>query len=237
MITETLFRENSYLKTCHATVVAVTEQGIIFDQTIFYPLGGGQPGDTGVITRDNGEKIKVIDTRKSKEHPQAIVHWVAPDSSHLSEGEKVELTIDWDNRYRYMRMHTCLHLFCSLIPYPVTGGNISLQKGRLDFDMPDSPDKAELTARLNQLIEKNIDVATRWISDEEMTANMELVKTMSVKPPIGFGKVRLVDVPGVDLQPCGGTHIKNTQEIGKVDVIKVENKGKQNRRIILQLMD
>jgi misacylated tRNA(Ala) deacylase len=236
-MTEELFREDSYLKQCDAIVVDVDEQGIVLDRTVFYPLGGGQPGDTGTLVLDSGREVVIKDTRKSKTQPGAILH--IPDSPDhgLSNGDKVTAKIDWDKRYKYMRTHTCLHLFCSLLNYPVTGGNISLDKGRLDFDMPDTPDKAELTKKLNTLIQQNIELTTRWISDEEMAANMDLVKTMSVKPPMGFGKVRLVEIPGVDLQPCGGTHVKNTSEIGEVVVTKIENKGKQNRRVILKLVD
>ncbi len=235
LVTKELFRDDSYLKRCSATVLAVTEQGIICDQTVFYPLGGGQPGDTGVITCANGEELAIKDTRKSKEFANVIVHIIEPTEYLPQVGEQVTLTINWENRYRYMRMHTCLHVFCSLIPFPVTGGNISLDKGRLDFDMPENPDKQELTEKLNALIHKNVDIEYRWITDEEMQANMDLVKTMSVKPPMGLGKVRLVDIPNIDLQPCGGTHVANTSEIGSVNVVKIENKGKQNRRIILQL--
>ncbi len=235
MQTLELFRENAYLQHCSAEILMVTDEGVVLNQTVFYPLGGGQPGDTGVLTLDSGDTVRIKDTRKSKQHPGAIVHIPETPLSSDTVGQRVVAAIDWPNRYQYMRTHTCLHVFCSLLDFPVTGGNISLDKGRLDFDMPDNPDKEELTVKLNQLIQKNIELTTRWITDEEMEANMDLVRTMSVKPPMGYGKVRLVEIPGIDLQPCGGTHVKNTSEIGEVTVTKIENKGKQNRRVVLRL--
>ncbi|MEE4244709.1 MAG: alanyl-tRNA editing protein [Kangiellaceae bacterium] len=235
--TRELFREDSYLRECQAEVIAISDDGIQLDQTIFYPLGGGQPGDTGQIFGTNGEVINIKDTRKSKSEPGAIYHIPDQENYNLDIGDKVTLKINWNNRYIYMRYHTCLHVFCSLLDYPVTGGNISLNKARLDFDMPDGQDKELLTDRLNELIDKKIDLQSRWITDEEMQQNMDLVKTMSVKPPMGFGKVRLIEIPGIDLQPCGGTHLHNTGEIGTVIVKKIENKGKQNRRVILELVN
>ncbi|PWK46333.1 alanyl-tRNA editing protein [Pleionea mediterranea] len=181
--------------------------------------------------------VQVMDTRKSKQQPGEIVHIVNEGLENLSVGDRVTAEINWDKRYRYMRMHTCMHVFCSILEFPVTGGNISLDKCRLDFDMPEKPDKQQLTDQLNQLISRNTELGTRWISDEEMQANMDLVKTMSVKPPMGAGKVRLVEIPGIDLQPCGGTHVKNTSEIGEVRVKKIENKGKQNKRVIIELVE
>lgn len=237
MDTIKLFEQDAYLKHCEAEVVAVENNQVILNQTVFYPLGGGQPGDTGLITRSDGMQLRVSDTRKNRETPGVIIHWVDDAEKYLKSGDVISAAIDWDNRYRYMRTHTCMHVFCSLLDYPVTGGNISLQKGRLDFDMPDKPDKQELTDQLNQLISNNVELNYRWITDEEMQANMDLVKTMSVKPPMGLGKVRLVEIPGIDLQPCGGTHVKNTSEIGRVSVAKIENKGKQNKRINLLLED
>ncbi|WP_144392511.1 alanyl-tRNA editing protein [Pleionea sediminis] len=229
-----LFQDDSYLKECSATVVALEVDKLIVDQSVFYPLGGGQPGDTGEVII--GERhFPIINTSKSKSTPGAIEHHLGEELAGVSPGDSVTLKINWENRYRYMRTHTCMHVFCSLLDYPVTGGNISLEKGRLDFDIPDKPNKDELTELLNQKIAEAVDLNYRWITDEEMLANMDLVKTMSVKPPMGFGKVRLVEIPGIDLQPCGGTHVKNTSEIGRVKISKIENKGKQNKRIHLIL--
>lgn len=237
MSSQPLFQQDSYLTQCEARVIRVTDEAVVLDQTVFYPLGGGQPGDSGRLITEQCSDIKVTDSRKSKQHAGEILHMIEEGVGQLSVGDRVTAEINWDNRYRYMRMHSCMHVFCSILDYPVTGGNISLDKCRLDFDMPEKPDKQQLTDQLNRLINKNIELGTRWISDEEMQANMDLVKTMSVKPPMGAGKVRLVEIPGIDLQPCGGTHVKNTSEIGEVRVKKIENKGKQNKRVIIELVN
>jgi misacylated tRNA(Ala) deacylase len=237
MSTQPLFQQDSYLTQCEAKIIRVCDDGVVLDQTVFYPLGGGQPGDSGILKTEQGLMVQVMDTRKSKQQPGEIVHIVNEELENLSVGDRVTAEINWDKRYRYMRMHTCMHVFCSILEFPVTGGNISLDKCRLDFDMPEKPDKQQLTDQLNQLISRNTELGTRWISDEEMQANMDLVKTMSVKPPMGAGKVRLVEIPGIDLQPCGGTHVKNTSEIGEVRVKKIENKGKQNKRVIIELVE
>lgn len=232
MKTNNLFQDDAYQKSCQAKVLAVNEEGIILDQTVFYPLGGGQPGDTGTLENDNGQCIDVIDTRKSKIETDCIVHLISEEqTSSLQEGDVVTANIDWDLRYKHMRMHTCLHLLGSLLPYGVTGGNISAGKSRLDFDMDIIPDKDELTEKLNELIKQDHPVLTSWISDEELDAQPELIRTMSVKPPRGAGRVRLLEVEGIDLQPCGGTHVKRTAEIGRVKISKIEKKGRQNRRV------
>ncbi|OZG72547.1 Ala-tRNA(Pro) hydrolase [Hahella sp. CCB-MM4] len=228
-----LFREDGYLREGEATIVAVTEQGVELDRTIFYPLGGGQPGDTGYLTGQNGQQYRVADTRKDRDSGQHIHFLESVDG--LNKGDRVSMTLDWDKRHVHMRVHTCLHLLCSLIDAPVTGGNISGNKGRLDFDLPEAPDKESLTEQLNQLIQAQHPVSMRWITDEELDAQPELVRTLSVQPPRGTGRVRLIHVDAVDLQPCGGTHVANTGEIGHVQVTKIENKGKGNRRIILEL--
>ncbi|WP_020407723.1 alanyl-tRNA editing protein [Hahella ganghwensis] len=233
-MTQELFREDSYLRQGEATVVAVTEQGVELDQTIFYPLGGGQPGDTGYLEGRNGQQWRVTDTRKDRESGQHI-HFLE-STEGLKVGDMVSMSLDWDRRHVHMRVHTCLHLLCSLIDAPVTGGNISANKGRLDFDLPEPPEKEHLTEQLNGLIQKQYPVSKRWITDEELDAQPELVRTLSVQPPRGTGKVRLINVESVDLQPCGGTHAANTGEIGEVRVTKIENKGKGNRRIILELL-
>jgi len=229
------YQEDAYRQCCVAQIVAVTATGVVLDQTVFYPLGGGQPGDTGTLINDRNETFKVIDTRKG-DHGE-IVHLLAAVSATPAIGSAVEAIIDWPRRHRHMRMHTCMHLLGALIPEPVTGGNVGADKSRLDFNLPESPDKAELTAKLNALIDADHPVSTRWISDAELDANPELVRTMSVSPPRGAGRIRLLQIGEVDLQPCGGTHVRSTAEIGVAVVSKIENKGKQNRRFHLQLLD
>ncbi len=230
-MTELLFREDAYLQRCTARVVAADDRGIRLDRTVFYPTGGGQPGDTGVLRLASGEEIAIVDTVKG-EGTDEVVHVPAAGAALPSPGTELEAAIDWERRYRLMRMHTCLHLLCAVVPGAVTGGQVSDGKGRLDFDVPGaSLDKEAIALRLNALIAEGHDVAPRWIGDDELAAHPELVRTMSVKPPTGMGQVRLMEVAGVDLQPCGGTHIRNTAEIGPVTIGKIENKGRQNRRI------
>jgi misacylated tRNA(Ala) deacylase len=232
-MTELLFRDDSYLQSCDACVVAVDARGIRLDRTVFYPMGGGQPGDSGVLRLPSGEPIEIVDTIKG-ELPDEVIHIPAQGSSVPEPGTKLLAEIDWDRRYRLMRMHTCLHLLCSLVSGAVTGGQVSDGKGRLDFDVPGSSlDKAAIAERLNILIAEGRAVGPRWITDDELAAQPELVRTMSVKPPSGAGRVRLIEIAGIDLQPCGGTHIRNTAEIGPVTATKIENKGKQNRRVML----
>jgi misacylated tRNA(Ala) deacylase len=226
-----LFRDDAYLQSSPATVLAVGGGGVLLDRTPFYPMGGGQPGDRGTLATATGEVFRIVDTRKG-ETPDSVVHILEEGAAAPAPGTAVTATIDWVYRYRLMRMHTCLHLLCAVVAGSVTGGQISDGKGRLDFDVPgDSLDKEEIARRLNALIEAGHEVRTRWISDEELAAKPELVRTMSVKPPSGAGRVRLLDIVGVDLQPCGGTHVRNTAEIGPVTIAKIENKGRQNRRI------
>ncbi|ABC31742.1 predicted metal-dependent Hydrolase related to alanyl-tRNA synthetase HxxxH domain [Hahella chejuensis KCTC 2396] len=232
-MTQELFREDAYAKECIAKVVAIKENSVLLDRTIFYPLGGGQPGDTGEFENQSARVWKVTDTRKDPDG-EGILH-ILDRSEGLEEGMELALRIDWERRYAHMRMHTCLHLLCSLIEAPVTGGNISVDKGRLDFYLDYSPDKDGLESRINALVAAGHPVSYRWITDEELDAQPELVRTLSVQPPKGAGKVRLVSVDGVDLQPCGGTHVKNTAEIGPVLIGKIENKGKGNRRVNLSL--
>lgn len=230
-VTELLFRTDAYLRTNTASVVGIDAGQIQLDRTVFYPLGGGQPGDRGILQTAEGQIFRVTDTRKG-DVPNSIIHLVEGDTAPLTKGASVIATLDWEYRYRLMRMHTCMHLLCAIVPGAVTGGQISDGKARLDFDVPgDSLDKDEITARLNALIQGNHMVEARWITDEELASKPEMVRTMSVKPPTGTGRVRLLDIVGVDLQPCGGTHVLNTGEIGPVAVTKIENKGRQNRRI------
>ena len=229
-----LFREDAYATECAAVVTAVDERGIQLDRTVFYPTGGGQPGDTGVLRTAAGE-IAITNTVKG-DGPDTAIHVPAPDAPAVAAGEMVTATLDWPRRHRLMRYHTALHLLCSIVPGGVTGGSIGEDKARLDFDVAtDSLDQEAIQSRLNALIAAAHPVVPRWIADEELAGRPELVRTMSVKPPVGHGRVRLLDIEGVDLQPCGGTHVKNTAEIGPVAVTKIENKGKQNRRIIIGL--
>ena len=232
-MTEPLFRDDGYLRSCTGRVTQVDERGIRLDRTVFYPMGGGQPGDTGELRLSSGRSIAIVDTVKGT-WPDEVIHIPEPGSSLPEPGSELVAEIDWDRRYRLMRMHTCLHLLCSIVPGAVTGGQVSDGRGRLDFDVPGSSlDKEAIASRLNALIAEGHPVGPRWITDEELAGQPELVRTMSVKPPSGMGRVRLTEISGVDLQPCGGTHVRNTAEIGQVAVTKIENKGKQNRRVIL----
>jgi misacylated tRNA(Ala) deacylase len=233
-MTEELFREDSYLKECDATVVAVDDGSLILDRTVFYPLGGGQPGDTGTISWDGGSAA-VVDTRYGE--GGTIRHILEEGASAPDVGTVVHGALDWDRRYRHMRMHTAMHLLGSLLPYGVTGGNISTDKSRLDFDMGDTVDKEAVGATLARLVEENHAVSHRWISEDELDAQPELVRTMSVQPPRGKGSIRLLEIEDVDLQPCGGTHLRSTGEVGAVRIGKVENKGKHNRRFNIHLDD
>lgn len=238
MTTEPLFREDAYLREATATVIAAGPDGIVFDRTVFYAASGGQPGDTGQIRRADGSTLAVADTVKGADG--AILHRLADGAALPAIGETVTAAIDWDRRHRLMRMHTALHLLCALIPgAAVTGGAIGDGKGRLDFDLPEAPAKEALTAGLAALIAADHPVTTEWISEAALDANPGLVRTLSVKPPRGAGRVRLVRIgagdPPVDLQPCGGTHVRSTGELGRIAIAKVENKGRQNRRIALVL--
>jgi len=234
-MTELLFRDDAYARSCAARVIAADERGIRLDRTVFYPTGGGQPGDQGVLRLASGEAIAIIDTVKG-EAPDEVIHVPAPGAASPAPGSEVTAELDWERRHRLMRMHSCLHLLCAVVPGAVTGGQVSDGRGRLDFDVPGaSLDKEDIAARLNALIAEGHGVEPRWITDEELAARPELVRTMSVKPPSGAGRVRLLEIAGpqglIDLQPCGGTHIRNTAEIGPVTLGKIENKGRQNRRI------
>ena len=193
-MTEEVFRSDAYATSCEAQVVALHEQGIELDRTVFYPIGGGQPGDTGMLRRADGTEVPIADTRKG-EQPGQILHIPAEGAPSLNVGDTVMAEIDWQRRYRLMRMHTCLHVLCAVVPGGVTGGSVGDGRGRLDFDLPDPTlDKDQVTAELNRLIEENHPVRFRWITDEEMAANPDLVRTMSVNPPCGQGRVRLVEI-------------------------------------------
>lgn len=229
-MTEELFRADHYLRTCEATVVAVDAAGVRLDRTVFYVTGGGQPGDTGTLSFADGRVLRIADTRKG-EAPGEILHILEAGQALPQPGERVSAAIDWERRYRHMRIHTALHLLSAIIPAPVTGGQIGDGKGRLDFDLQESLDKDAIAAALNRLVAEDHAVSTRWITDEELAAQPHLVKTMSVKPPVGQGRVRLLAIEGVDLQPCGGTHVARTGEIGRLLVSKIESKGARNRRV------
>jgi misacylated tRNA(Ala) deacylase len=232
-MTELLFRDDGYLRSCAARVTGVDPRGIRLDRTVFYPTGGGQPGDTGILRLSSGQPIAIADTIKG-DVPDEVIHVPAPGQALPKPGTELVAEIDWERRYRLMRMHTCLHLLCSIVPGAVTGGQVSDGKGRLDFDVPGSSlDKEAIAGHLNTLIAQSHPVGPKWITDDELAAQPDLVRTMSVRPPSGAGRVRLIEISGIDLQPCGGTHIRNTAEIGPVAIAKIENKGKQNRRVIL----
>ncbi|MGE3146572.1 MAG: alanyl-tRNA editing protein [Pseudorhodoplanes sp.] len=238
MPTDCLFRQNSYLKDCSATVVAVMpDGGIVLDRTVFYAASGGQPGDRGIITLPSGEPV-LIDTAIFLDQAKSeIAHVPAGGTAPVKPGDAVHASIDWDLRYPRMRMHTALHLLSAALPFPVTGGSVGESESRLDFDIPEAGlDKERIDAALARMIAADAEVSARWISDEELEASPGLVKTMSVKPPRGTGKVRLIEIKGLDLQPCGGTHVRRTGEIGAVRVTQVEKKGKQNRRVRLALI-
>lgn len=237
MPTELLFRDDAYLAETQATVVAINERGgIELDRTVFYATGGGQPGDAGVLVRGDGSEIAIGTAIYNPEDRSRILHVPLEGQAAPAIGDKVTAKLDWERRLKRMRIHTALHLLSVVLPYPVTGGAIGDGDGRLDFDIPEGGlDKAELTEKLNALVAKNAAITESWITDEELDANPGLVKTMSVKPPRGSGRIRLVSIEGIDLQPCGGTHVRNTTEIGAVAVTDVEKKGKQNRRVRIAL--
>ena len=233
MPTDCLFRDDSYLRSCDATVVGVTDHGLVLDRTVFYANSGGQPGDRGVLTLAAGD-IAVDTAVFTDAGKTEIAHVLPADATPPQPGERIGAAIDWGTRYRRMRMHTALHLLSAALPFPVTGGSVGDTEGRLDFDIPEAGlDKDEITQKLAAMIAADVAVMTRWIADEELLANPSLVKTMSVKPPMGTGRVRLVEIAGYDLQPCGGTHVRRTGEIGAVRVSVIEKKGKQNRRVRL----
>lgn len=228
-MTEELFREDSYLRECEATVTVTAPGKVILDRTVFYPTGGGQPGDSGVLVLPDGSELAIVNTVKDKND---IAHLCDDGAALPSPGDKVTARLDWERRYLHMRMHSCMHLLCASVPCGVTGGQIGAEKSRLDFDIGDHVlDKEQITAELNRLVEEDKPLSHRWIADGELDANPDLVRTMSVQPPRGGGRIRLIEVEGIDLQPCGGTHVARTGEIGKVAVAKIENKGKRNRRV------
>ncbi len=230
---EELFRQDAYLKEADAVVTAVEERGVRLDRSIFYPMGGGQPGDTGMLRWESSE-VRVVDTVKAGGND--VLHVLAPDAPRPAVGTAVHAAIDWDRRYRHMRMHTALHVMSAVINGNVTGCQVGADKSRLDFNLEgEVPTKEWVTEEINRLLAVDRPVVAQWITDEELGARPELVKTMSVRPPMGAGRVRLLSIDGVDLQACGGTHVARTAEIGRVECVKIENKGKMNRRFIISL--
>jgi misacylated tRNA(Ala) deacylase len=237
MATDCLFREDSYLKDCEATVVAIEPNGgIVLDRTVLYAASGGQPADRGTLVTGTGA-IPIANVVFTDPGKTTIAHVPAPGAPALAVGDRIKAELDWPVRHARMRMHTALHLLSAVLPYPVTGGSIGEAESRLDFDIPEAGlDKDAITAKLAEMIAANATVKSRWITDAELEANPGLVKTMSVKPPMGTGRVRLIEIEGLDLQPCGGTHVRSTAEIGAVRVTQVEKKGKLNRRVRLALV-
>lgn len=234
---EELFRQDAYIKEADATVTALEERGVRLDRTIFYPTGGGQPGDTGVLRWDGGEAA-IVDAVKaaSADGSGDVLHVLAPDAPRPEVGARVQAVLDWDRRYRHMRMHTALHVMSAVIKGNVTGGQVGADKSRLDFNLDgDVPAREWVTEEINKLLAVDRPVVPQWVTDEELASRPELVKTMSVRPPMGQGRVRLLSIDGVDLQACGGTHVATTAEIGRVECTKIENKGKMNRRFIIAL--
>jgi len=226
-LAELLFREDPYLRACEATIVSVHEGAVELDRTVFYPLGGGQAGDTGTIGN-----WRVVDTRKGASG-DAVLHILEPGASPAA-GQKLEISIDWERRHRLMRYHTALHLLGSIVKAPVTGGRINDDKAHLDFDIEmEKLVKDDIERRLNELSTSSVETKIMWITDAELDARPDLVRTMSVAPPRGEGRVRLLEIPGVDLQACGGTHVKNTAEIGKLAVARIRSEGKRNKRVTL----
>ena len=230
---EELFRQDAYLKEAEATVTALDERGVRLDRSIFYPTGGGQPGDTGSLRWDGGE-ARIVDAVKAD--GADVLHVLPPDAPRPAVGTKLHSTLDWDRRLLHMRMHTALHVMSAVIKGNVTGGQVGADKSRLDFNLEgEVPAKEWVTEEINKLIALDRPVTPQWIADEELSARPELVKTMSVRPPMGAGRVRLLAIEGIDLQACGGTHVARTGEIGRVECIKIENKGKMNRRFVIAL--
>ena len=229
--TEKLYINDSYLNSYESNILEASENYIILDKTVFYAASGGQPGDTGKLIIDQNE-IEVIDTVYDGDFIKHIVN----ENKNLKQYKKAKCLINWQKRYSLMKVHSCLHLLCALIKSPVTGGSINIDRGRLDFDLEEKPDKEKLSNDLQSLINNNYNITSSWISDEELDKNPNLIRTMSVKPPRGSGKIRMIKIgDNIDYQPCGGTHVKNTSEIGNIEIIKIENKGKRNKRIIVSL--
>jgi misacylated tRNA(Ala) deacylase len=234
-MTEELFREDATLAQCEATVLACDEAGVVLDRTVFYPLGGGQAGDAGTLTAASGAVLPIADTRKHPARPGDILHVPAAgaDLSAFAPGTRMVAAIDAERRRAHMRFHTATHLLCALVPHPVDGCSITAGYARLDFHMNEPLDKQALTDGIARLVAEAHPVSHRWIGEAELDANPQLVRSMSVQPPRGSGRVRVLEIEGVDLQPCGGTHVANTAEVGPVIVTKIEKKSAMTRRVVL----
>ncbi len=230
-MTEELFQTDAYLTECEARVTRADADGVVLDRTVFYAEGGGQPGDTGCLHLPDGGTLRVADARRTPDG-RDILHVLEEGAVPPAPGAALRCVIDWERRHRHMRMHSCLHLLCSLVDGGVTGGSLSEDRGRLDFDLQDTRlDKERLAAELNRLVDEDRPLSARWVDREELDSQPALVRTLSVRPPPGGSKVRLMEVEGVDLQACGGTHVRRTSEIGPVKIGKIENKGRRNRRV------
>ncbi|MCP4488922.1 MAG: alanyl-tRNA editing protein [Gammaproteobacteria bacterium] len=235
-MTEKKFYQDSYQTTHTTRIIAIDELGVTLESTIFYPMGGGQPGDTGVLIVD-GQEYRIVDTRYAPDRIN-IIHYLGAEAASLNPGDEVEQVLDWQRRHRLMRMHTSMHLMCHLIPAQATGGAVGETESRIDFDLQGlEVNKEDLTVRINGLIQQDIPVTVASITEAELDANPGLVRTMSVQPPRGQGSVRTINIEGTDYQPCGGTHVKSTGEIGEIVVAKIKNKGRQNKRISLTLIN
>ena len=232
-MTRPIFRDDAYRSHCEATVVKAGSSGVELDQTVFYPQGGGQPGDTGVLRRRNGAVLAILDTRHGE--AESILHVVAPDASLPEPGETVTAELDWTRRHAHMRMHTALHLLGAVLRYGVTGGSVGTERSRLDFDMQDGVDREAVEGSLNALVQEDHRVQTLWLTSEELAQRPDLIRTLSVRPPEGAGRIRLLEIVGIDLQPCGGTHVARTGEIGPLRLGKIEKKGARNRRVYVEL--
>jgi misacylated tRNA(Ala) deacylase len=230
-MTEPIFRDEPYQRESAAQVVRTDERGILLDRTVFYPRGGGQAGDAGVLHLA-GREVAIADTVKGD--GAEIIHVPAPGQELPAPGAPVTARIDWARRHRHMRFHTATHLLCAIVPHPTNGCSITADYARLDFDMVEPLDRVHLEAELARLVAEAHDVRTTWITDEELNAKPELVRTMSVQPPRGVGRIRLLEIEGVDLQACGGTHVANTREIGALRVVKIEKKSARSRRVVLE---
>jgi misacylated tRNA(Ala) deacylase len=230
---ELLYREDPYLRSCAARVVASRDGALELDRTVFYPLGGGQPGDTGTLRLADGAVLRVLDARKGEREGE-VLHVLEPGTAPPAEGVALEAEVDWPRRHRHMRFHTALHLLGAVVKAPVTGGRIAEDKAHLDFDTDmDRLIAAKIESGLNALVAAGHDTRTSWISDAELDSRPDLVKTMSVAPPRGAGRVRLLEIPGVDLQACGGTHVANTREVGRLVVARIRSEGKRNKRVTI----
>ena len=238
-MTQEIFRDEPYRRDAEATIVARDVRGLVLDRTIFYPRGGGQAGDAGVLRLPGGE-IAIADTVKG-EVPGEIIHVPAAGQEAMLEaavaGAPASLGIDWERRHRHMRFHTATHLLCAIVPHETNGCSITSGYARLDFDMVEPLDREHLERELARLVEEGHETRTVWITDEELDAKPELVRTMSVKPPRGVGRIRLLEIAGVDLQACGGTHVANTREIGRLKVAKIEKKSARSRRVVIEFVE